>query len=40
MAYELLKEVLGALESEYEGTDCHQKLIERIRELVDNNDKK
>lgn len=40
MAYELLKEALGALESEHEGTNCHQELIERIRELVASNDKK
>lgn len=30
-AYELLKEALDVLESEYEGTDCHQELIEAIR---------
>ena len=33
-AYELLIEALGVLESEYEGTDNHQKLIEDIRTYI------
>jgi hypothetical protein len=39
-AIDYLKEALEVLESEYEGTDCHQALIERIRELVDSDDTK
>ena len=30
-ADELLTQALGVLDSEYDGTDCHQELIEDIR---------
>ena len=37
--YELFEEILGILESEYEGTDCHQDLIRLIKKWLEDNDK-
>lgn len=34
-AHRLLAEALGVLESEYEGTDCHQELIEKIKKELE-----